>query len=490
MRKHRVVLLGTLFVAIASYSYVKGQSFNIVTVDTTEKPSGGNLQGTRVSGFTFTTMKSFNNVRISAKLIASVGDSSGTVPIEVRLRYLSAPLPTRRAVVNVPIASAYFKEWIPLFGGIPQLDAGSYQVRFWQQNPSHHSSSAIQLNPTINTEPHLVSLASISSGSKLYLNNDAENITLEPLATGTQYLFKVEGDPPTPVPATPVSIVAKHSGKCLDVTGGSIAKGTLLQQYDCNGFPQQRFWITSAGSSSSDYKVVTFDGQVLDIKDRSTASGAPIQSWTFLDGTNQKWRIVSTGPGEFKIVSVSNFKVLAVGSGPSYTNNGAPIQVWDDNGLANQRFQLVSNPEAAPAGIVKLVSKFSQKCLDVPNGSIADGTRLQVWDCNGNPQQTFWLTKTISGDYLIIGHSGKVLDAYAWGTANGTPVQQWEFLGGTNQRWYLTETAANEFVIKGVGSGRVLDVAGGLSPTPNGATLQLWDALGTGNQIWKLQYVK
>ena len=38
-------------------------------------------------------------------------------------------------------------------------------------------------------------------------------------------------------------LVARHSGKCLDVTDGSTANGVQLQQWDCNGNPAQVFRI-------------------------------------------------------------------------------------------------------------------------------------------------------------------------------------------------------------------------------------------------------
>jgi hypothetical protein len=31
----------------------------------------------------------------------------------------------------------------------------------------------------------------------------------------------------------------------------------------------------------------------------------------------------------------------------------------------------------------------SGRCLDSPNGSTGNGTRLQIWDCNGSGAQSF-----------------------------------------------------------------------------------------------------
>jgi hypothetical protein len=32
---------------------------------------------------------------------------------------------------------------------------------------------------------------------------------------------------------------------------------------------------------------------------------------------------------------------------------------------------------------------FSGKCLDIKDGTLADGTQVQLWDCNGKAQQQF-----------------------------------------------------------------------------------------------------
>lgn len=43
-------------------------------------------------------------------------------------------------------------------------------------------------------------------------------------------------------------IVARNSGKCLDVTGGGLNAGARLVQYTCHGGDNQSFQFQSAGS--------------------------------------------------------------------------------------------------------------------------------------------------------------------------------------------------------------------------------------------------
>ncbi|WP_214107497.1 RICIN domain-containing protein [Acrocarpospora catenulata] len=133
----------------------------------------------------------------------------------------------------------------------------------------------------------------------------------------------------------------------------------------------------------------------------------------------------------------------------------------------------------------------SGKCLDVVNGSRANGARIQQWTCSGNSQQKWYIRSTghPSGElYTIVSaHSGACLDLRDSNPGNGAVVQQWTCSGGYNQQWWLTwDATMGAYRIKaGVGD-RCLDVTG--ASTANGAYMQTWDcfAPGTRNQRFRL----
>ncbi len=119
------------------------------------------------------------------------------------------------------------------------------------------------------------------------------------------------------------------------------------------------------------------------------------------------------------------------------------------------------------------------KCMDVNNSSTTPGTQLQIWDCNGQANQTF--TRTTSGQITVYSGSSQLcLDAYGQGTTNGTKVATWTCNGQANQQWNLNADGT----ITGVQSGLCLDVTGG--GTANGTLLELWACGGGGNQQWNL----
>jgi endo-1,4-beta-xylanase len=119
------------------------------------------------------------------------------------------------------------------------------------------------------------------------------------------------------------------------------------------------------------------------------------------------------------------------------------------------------------------------KCLDVPNSSSATGVQLQIWDCSGQPNQT-WTHSTSNQLSVTSGGSQLCLDANGKGTTAGTKVITWTCNGGTNQQWQINSNGT----ITSVLSGLCLDVTG--KGTTNGSLIELWTCNGGTNQQWTL----
>ncbi|GHJ48972.1 beta-xylanase [Catellatospora sp. TT07R-123] len=133
-----------------------------------------------------------------------------------------------------------------------------------------------------------------------------------------------------------------------------------------------------------------------------------------------------------------------------------------------------ANP--TPGGAGRIVGVQSGRCIDVPNSSQTNGTRVQLWDCNGQSNQQW--TYTASKQLAVYG--SKCLDANAKGTANGTAVIIYDCNGQPNQQWNINANGT----ISGVQSGRCLDVWG----TGNGQQIQLYDCHGQANQQWQTAF--
>ncbi len=105
------------------------------------------------------------------------------------------------------------------------------------------------------------------------------------------------------------------------------------------------------------------------------------------------------------------------------TANGTLLDIWDCNGGANQQWMYLSNGE---------LQVYGSKCLDVPGHATTAGTRVEIWDCNGGANQQW----NLNSDGTVVGReSGLCLDVSGAGTANGTAVEIWTCNGQSNQKW-------------------------------------------------------
>ncbi|MEU3224709.1 RICIN domain-containing protein [Streptomyces sp. NPDC006976] len=122
-----------------------------------------------------------------------------------------------------------------------------------------------------------------------------------------------------------------------------------------------------------------------------------------------------------------------------------------------------------------LTNTGNGKCLDVADGSTADGTPAQMWTCYPGSQNQTW---TLNSDGSLTAR-GKCLDLVAGGTANGTAVHLWTCYDTVaTQKWRLT--AAGDLV--NTAADKCLDIKD--NSNADGARLQVWDCAGTANQKW------
>jgi beta-glucanase (GH16 family) len=129
------------------------------------------------------------------------------------------------------------------------------------------------------------------------------------------------------------------------------------------------------------------------------------------------WNSSSGGAGA--IVGYANKCIDVPGGNPV---DGARLQIWDCNGTPAQSWTFAAD------GTVRALGK----CMDVAWGSTSDGAAIQLVGCNGNPAQQFRLTA--AGD-LVNPQADKCVDVTDWNTANGAPLQLWQCTGGANQKW-------------------------------------------------------
>jgi glucosylceramidase len=121
------------------------------------------------------------------------------------------------------------------------------------------------------------------------------------------------------------------------------------------------------------------------------------------------------------------------------------------------------------------ITGYGGKCVDVAGANSANGTAVQLYDCNGTGAQQW--TVAADGSLQAL---GKCMDVTSAGTANGTQVQLYDCNGTGAQKW---QHQANGELVN-TASGRCLDATGPSSA--NGTRLQIWDCTDGANQQWNL----
>jgi hypothetical protein len=144
-------------------------------------------------------------------------------------------------------------------------------------------------------------------------------------------------------------VAARHSDRCLDVSGNSQSNGAKLQQYWCH------------------------------------------------EGLNQQWRLVFTGLTDeyggpwYELQVASSHKCIDI-EGAS-TGNRARAQQYTCHGGDNQLFRLVDVSYDYSRIYYELVAKHSGKCLDVEGDLVTDNAKVWQYTCDEGYNQQWALVR-------------------------------------------------------------------------------------------------
>ena len=120
--------------------------------------------------------------------------------------------------------------------------------------------------------------------------------------------------------------------------------------------------------------------------------------------------------------------------------------------------------------------------VDIPGGSAADSTAIQLYSGNSSKAQQFTFTRQSDGSYEIVNvNSGKALDVRNGVAENNAIVQQYSRNNSQAQRWFIRDSGAGYYLQSALGNW-VLDLSGG--NTANGAAIRLYAPNGTAPQLF------
>jgi non-reducing end alpha-L-arabinofuranosidase len=248
-----------------------------------------------------------------------------------------------------------------------------------------------------------------------------------------------------------------NSGQCMDVGADDTGvDGAGVQLWNCQSYAEDQHWTHYADGSLRTLS------RCLDINGDGTAAGTQVELWDCNGVGGQKW--VQRADGS--LFNPQSGRCLDDPSGN--TANGTRLQIWDCNGSPAQKFSVNGGAPINAAG---------GKCVDVigdDNGG--NGTMINLWDCQSFSADQHWVQRGNG----TLGSLGRCLDIVGNGTANGTAVQLWDCDGAGGQNWVQQGNGS----LLNPQSGRCLDDPSG--NTANGTRLQIWDCSGSAAQVFTL----
>jgi glucosylceramidase len=136
------------------------------------------------------------------------------------------------------------------------------------------------------------------------------------------------------------NIISRNSNKGLDVADNSTTSGGRIQQYDIvsGGGSNQRWKFVPDGSGNF-YIIAKSTQMYLATENNNTADGVKVVQRTLVSSNEFKWTITDLGGGYYKIINLNSGKSLDVENVSDA--NGANIQVWSYSGGLNEQWQLV-----------------------------------------------------------------------------------------------------------------------------------------------------
>lgn len=142
---------------------------------------------------------------------------------------------------------------------------------------------------------------------------------------------------------------------------------------------------TSLPIPGKDYYIIAkLSGKVVDVENNSTVNGGNISQYTKQGSPNQIWKLEDAGNGYYYLISKHSGKAVAADySGVTGTNLNNVVQYDKFDDAEQQKWKL----ENAGDSYFHLVNKATGKLLDLLDGGQANGTNIQQCERNGNDAQ-------------------------------------------------------------------------------------------------------
>ena len=278
-------------------------------------------------------------------------------------------------------------------------------------------------------------------------------------------------------------LVARNSGKVVEIPQSSKGNGEWIKIYDNNGTHTQQWAVVEnrydEASAVTLYTDKDYEGKAVTLSE-GEYNLSRMGLYNLKDNDMSSLKVT---PGfKVTIYEDDNFN----GKSKSYTASESFVGAeWNDK---MSSLKVEAYGKSGLSGDYKLQNRNSGKFLDLDNNSTDNQTAIVQYDDEYMDATQIWTLTEIGGEkgvYSICTSANKRqgMDVADWSKDNGAQVQLYEYIGNRNQQFIVVEKGDGYYQFVSRLSGKVIEIPS--SSKDNGEWIKLYDNNGTNTQQWK-----
>lgn len=278
-------------------------------------------------------------------------------------------------------------------------------------------------------------------------------------------------------------LVARNSGKVVEIPQSSKGNGEWIKIYDNNGSHTQQWAVVEnrydEASAVTLYTDASYKGKAVTLSE-GQYNLSRMGLYNLKDNDMSSLKVT---PGfKVTIYEDDNFN----GKSKSYTASESFVgEEWNDK---MSSLKVEAYGKSGLSGDYKLQNRNSGKFLDLDNNNTDNKTAIVQYDDEYIDATQIWTLTEIGGEkgvYSICTSVNKRqgMDVADWSKDNGAQVQLYEYIGNRNQQFIVVEKGDGYYQFVSRLSGKVIEIPS--SSKDNGEWIKLYDNNGTNTQQWK-----
>ena len=278
-------------------------------------------------------------------------------------------------------------------------------------------------------------------------------------------------------------LVARNSGKVVEIPQSSKGNGEWIKIYDNNGSHTQQWAVVEnrydEASAVTLYTDADYKGKAVTLSE-GEYNLSRMGLYNLKDNDMSSLKVT---PGfKVTIYEDDNFN----GKSKSYTASESFVgEEWNDK---MSSLKVEAYGKSGLSGDYKLQNRNSGKFLDLDNNNTDNKTAIVQYDDEYMDATQIWTLTEIGGEkgvYSICTSVNKRqgMDVADWSKNDGAQVQLYEYSGHRNQQFIVVEKGDGYYQFVSRLSGKVIEIPS--SSKDNGEWIKLYDNNGTNTQQWK-----